>query len=95
MNVINKYGVDTIYNGTLNVRMNVIHQSKAFVTTDGDRFDDIVRKKFNDNNCRNDDTRSLTLLEKLNASGLIKSVDRVLNAFRLARKRMLEVRERK
>lgn len=79
MDIINKYGVDTIFNGELNIRMNVIHQSQAFLMDLNLNMDRKNRKE-------------TFLLEKLNSSGLIKSVEQVLMAFRDARKRMLEVR---
>lgn len=62
------------------IRTNVIHHSQAFIKDPNDPDLKNYRDKF--------------LLEKLNSSGLIKSVEQVLKAFREARQRMLEVRRK-
>lgn len=76
--VINKYGVSTIGTGQLNVRMNVVHQSAAFVPNGaGDASS--TRQKF--------------VFEKLAASSLIKSVEEVLKAFKKAKKNMMQAKK--
>ncbi|CAH1981283.1 unnamed protein product [Acanthoscelides obtectus] len=74
--VINKFSVETITTGELVVRMNVVHQSHAFLD---ELHEENQRKKF--------------IYEKLNASGLIKSVNQVLLNFKKARKDLIEVRK--
>ncbi|VEN34843.1 unnamed protein product, partial [Callosobruchus maculatus] len=75
--VINKYGVETIPTGELTIRMNVVHQSHAFLD---EPHEENQRRK--------------SLYEKLNSSGLIKSVNQVLLNFKKARKDLIEVRKK-
>lgn len=76
--VINKFGINTVGTGSLKVRFNVLHQSQAFLD------------KFAGDGFKN---REGMIFDKLKASSLIKSVEEVLQAFKKARKNMLEARQ--
>lgn len=75
--VINKYGVNTIATGQLNIRMNVVHQSAALIK---DNATDATKK------CQK------YISEKLSTSDLLKSVEEVLRVYKRARKNMIEAR---
>lgn len=70
----------TLNSGELTVRINIIHHSQALIKDPKDPDVLLHREKF--------------ILEKLNSSGLIKSVEQVLRGFREARKKMIEVRRK-
>lgn len=65
--------------GSLSIRMNIIHQSQALL------------KKYNESNVIK--SREKFIFEKLNSSSLVKSVEQVLEAFRKARKNMIQARK--
>ncbi|KAJ8953635.1 hypothetical protein NQ314_007242, partial [Rhamnusium bicolor] len=74
--VFNKFGVNTVGTGQLNIRVNVLHQSQAFL---GEFNEDYQRENL--------------IYEKLKSSSLIKSVEQVLQAFRRARRNMIDARK--
>ncbi|KAL3271048.1 hypothetical protein HHI36_021548 [Cryptolaemus montrouzieri] len=76
--ILNKYGVQTIGSGMLNIRMNVMHQSQAFLEKYNET--DVIKNK------------EKFIFEKLNSSTLVKSVEQVLEAFKRARKNMIQAR---
>ncbi|XP_045468861.1 Meckel syndrome type 1 protein [Harmonia axyridis] len=78
--VFNKFGIRTVGTGTLNIRMNMIHQSQAFLTKYNETEVIKSKEKF--------------IFEKLNSSSLVKSVEQVLEAFRRARRNMIEARQK-
>lgn len=78
-NFINKFNGRTISTGKLNVRMNIMHQSQAFLS------------KYNEESVLK--CREKMIFEKLNSSSLVKSVEQVLEAFRTARKNIIEARK--
>ncbi|KAK9874303.1 hypothetical protein WA026_002654 [Henosepilachna vigintioctopunctata] len=77
--IFNKYGVQTVGTGTLSVRMNVIHQSQAFLT----KYNEAAQLARG---------REKYIFDKLNSSTLVKSVEQVLEAFKRARENMIQAR---
>ncbi|XP_044763320.1 Meckel syndrome type 1 protein [Coccinella septempunctata] len=77
--VFNKYGVRTVGTGSLTVRMNVVHQSQAFLAKYNEA--DVIKSK------------EKFIFEKLNSSSLVKSVEQVLEAFKRARRNMIQARK--
>ncbi|XP_076256521.1 Meckel syndrome, type 1 isoform X1 [Rhynchophorus ferrugineus] len=77
--ILNKYGTETIATGELKVRLNVIHQSQAFIEN--------LR-----GNGKHRPTPRI-VFEKLESSTLIKSVEQVIKEFKNAKKHLLEIRE--
>ncbi|XP_030747630.1 Meckel syndrome type 1 protein [Sitophilus oryzae] len=79
--VLNKYGTETIGTGQLDIRLNLVHQSQAFLEEDRLDADKLHHH------------RRKMISEKLESSALIKSVEQVIREFKKAKKHLLEVRE--
>ncbi|XP_022902728.1 tectonic-like complex member MKS1 [Onthophagus taurus] len=77
--VLNKQGTTTLSSGSIEIKFNIIEQSRVFMETDDEN--------------RTGSRRERLISSKLNG-GLAKTVREVLKAFKEARRNMLEAREK-
>ncbi|KAK5638627.1 hypothetical protein RI129_012922 [Pyrocoelia pectoralis] len=77
-NCVNRYGIRTEGTGQINIRIGVLQQSQEFLQDFASNSTG-RRRKF--------------LLDKLNTSVLIKSIEQVVAAFKVAKRKMIEARK--